>query len=252
MEFFLAKEANENPKFLSSFNFTGMDMAKKFYEELNPYIKHFEAFPGKVKNFICTNTMGESQYTNGLFQSIPFSNHKKICTLPEAMTYCNELNQKYGYPKIYQIDLNNSIKPYSFLNFQEKIVNDVSKLRGFRLPTSSEWETIAKIAYEDMITGNENVYPKVVNFEFVSGFNEWLFDETGYYIKKLDFKERLESTGGGTINVSVVSLKISVDVNKTLKTKIDTDSKLVVLNTPIATIKETSQLKVGFRVIFVP
>ncbi len=259
MEYFLAKEAYENPQFLSSLNFAGMDMAKKFYEELNPYIKYFEGLPAKVKSFYCTGPIDAFHFDSVLFQSNPFQRQFKICSLRDAMLYCNDLNKKNGYPPVYHIDINNPFKMYSFSNFQGKIINDVSRVRGFRLPTPFEWEFIAKCNLMELVFMEEKdtlISSKDLKIIHVNSFNEWSFDETGYFIKKFERKNKNKSdevfSTSLSVTISSKSIKASADSFKAQRVNKYPASDFSVETTQVQDVKDTTKLKVGFRIIFVP
>lgn len=150
MEFFLAKEAYLNPKYFKDFNFIGMDMAEKFYEEQpDPliYIQSespisLEKFLGGVDNSFYVFTKFVNAFDHRFLvtpedyqlygQNMKDKKKSYLATLQEAINYCNKFNRKMGYPLIYYTEVNGLTK----FNFEKS--NDLKITRGFRLPTLDE------------------------------------------------------------------------------------------------------------------
>lgn len=148
LEFFLANEAYNNPKFLKDMNFKGMDMARKFYEDLNPklmLIDHRENYSSsnrtkKPNDFYIYNqpvTIKEFHEILGsgsggdpdTYDSSDFY----TCSFKKALMFCNFLNSNYNYPPVYD-------ENYNLLDPNGNIVKTVSKVKGFRLPSREEWQ----------------------------------------------------------------------------------------------------------------
>ena len=70
-----------------------------------------------------------------------------------AIAYCDLLNVKAGFPKVYDKDGN-------LLDKDGRLARDITKVRGFRLPTEAEWEYAAGGGTENRTefagTNNEN------------------------------------------------------------------------------------------------
>ena len=79
------------------------------------------------------------------------------------------MNNKNGYPDVYD-------ENYNFLNEDGEIVNDVSLVHGFRLPTEMEWELAFYRSKSLHFKGSKNI-----SFDY--NHPEWCFDSSGYCMK---------------------------------------------------------------------
>jgi hypothetical protein len=143
LEFFLAREAVHNLKFLKDMNFKGMDMARKFYEESNPAVVFIDpvkrivgpydelgALPGfyihgkaiTYKKFDALMRLNEP-----IIPKIP---HSEAFRLKHVIAFCNEINIVNGYPPAY-------ISMFD-INLLGIIKTNNEQFQGFRLPTDME------------------------------------------------------------------------------------------------------------------
>lgn len=82
LEFFLANEVSENPNFLKEMHFKGMDMVRKFYEELNPHL-----------TFIDRSTKWDQSDHDSIFIT-------KNIPKPISSKRCSTINQDYHFTSL--------------------------------------------------------------------------------------------------------------------------------------------------------
>lgn len=128
LEFFLANEAYYRPVFLKEMRFKGMEMARKFYEELDPRLiifNQYYMYASPVSENEFNKVMaGERNVINGIifnFDDGVFS--LKRYYLNNAVVFCDKMNKEYEYLPVYSGKVD-------FLN--------IGNVRGFRLPTRVE------------------------------------------------------------------------------------------------------------------
>ncbi|OQP59664.1 hypothetical protein A3860_36455 [Niastella vici] len=162
LEFFLANEASQRPKFLKDMSFKGMDMARKFYGELNPGMLVIDQLSSPKYIYSCVlrsefdEVMGLS---DGSKERWRLGNK---FSLGEALYYCNKMNRKNGYSSVYN---------------DESRFQGIENIRGFRLPTERELLYLVQaklIGVGDLFNRKQYAY-------------EWCHNDTGYGIIHFSF-----------------------------------------------------------------
>lgn len=152
LEFFLAQMALDNITFFRDFNFSGMDMAERFYNEENKeYIFIPNDFIERPEFF--KNKNDEPDEHSGIFMKLEpqitemnsvVSSRKDRFGFTTVLTadymatlarYLNELNISNGYPPVYNDYL-------MLLDSTGKRAKYIDLIHGFRLPTIEEWAAL--------------------------------------------------------------------------------------------------------------
>lgn len=205
LEFFLAKEAVRNPKFLTDMNFKGMDMAKKFYNELHPrlilidhVLKEANTNQSKLPHFYIYDTPITSHELDELTAPSHWMPAFEANLFPrllfkQSINFCNEINSRYGYSPVYDNDFN-------LLDTNGNITKDITNVRGFRLPTGVELQKYfqTESTYEDFQgqrmrkgmtaqsspTGFKLKFDNIKNDDKIIAhyYEEWCHYEKGIYV----------------------------------------------------------------------
>jgi formylglycine-generating enzyme required for sulfatase activity len=154
-EFFLAKRALRDFEYFDAVDEPGMDMAGRFFEEKLP--ENFVAVKGggfvmgsntdsdvKPRQVFLNNfCIGKYLVTQAEYQAITGKNPARYIVKGEkpvdsvswldAIHFCNLLNKKHGYPPAYN-------DKGHLLDAEGNITTDLTRGRGFRLPTEAEFE----------------------------------------------------------------------------------------------------------------
>lgn len=184
-EFFLAREVFRDRNFARRFHFKGMDMARHFVGQKLPgsfvFVAGgtFERGTPKQSIEVSNFWIGKYPVTQAEYEKVTAKPnpsefiHKKnnpVETVSwfDAIVYCNQINEQFGYSKIFD-DEGNLLEPNG------SRATKITEVRGFRLPTEAEWEFAAR-------GGNQSQC-----YEY-SGSNK--LDEVGWYEKNAEGKTR--------------------------------------------------------------
>ena len=96
----------------------------------------------------------------------------------DAVSYCNWLSTKEGLPIAYDVKTGN------VLDAQGQPTTDVTKVRGYRLPTEAEWEYAARERGKKIRFGNGQNIARSSEMNFNAAKGEFAFVEMGEFRKK--------------------------------------------------------------------
>ena len=93
----------------------------------------------------------------------------------DAVTYFNWLSQRNGLPIAY--DLTSG----ELLDGEGRPTTDVTKVKGYRLPTDAEWEYAARERRKNVRFGNGQDLARSSEINFDASSGEYSFAEKGEY-----------------------------------------------------------------------
>jgi len=97
----------------------------------------------------------------------------------DAIHYCNWLSQKEGLPPAY------NEKTGDLLDEHGHVTNDITQVKGYRLPTEAEWEYAAREKGKKVRFGNGKNIARSREINFNASNVKYPFAEKGEYRKKL-------------------------------------------------------------------
>ncbi len=99
-----------------------------------------------------------------------------LCVSPDdARKYCNWLSAKLGLPAAYDLDTGR------FLDASGKPMQDIRRVRGFRLPTEAEWEYAAREGGRKIRFGNGKKIANAHEINFRADAGDYSYCERGEY-----------------------------------------------------------------------
>lgn len=240
LEFFLANEAYKKPALLKT-HFRGMDMAVKFYEELNPRLTYINKPPIKDEIFefyIYKSPIHQEEDTLLANRNIntfePWNTF--YVSLKTAIAICNHFNEKHDYPPVYDEEGN-------LLDPNGNLASHLTAVHGFRLPTRSElqryYSTSLRMKHYSSI---ESIQEAINNKSIMKFINQL----AGVDAKNDDPKARVEWYHDGT-TISVIETPKSTNSKSFLDA-----SRTIDIGFEMPKIGIIGDFKFRFRMVFIP
>ena len=91
----------------------------------------------------------------------------------DAVNYCNWLSKKEGLPVAYDVETGD------LLDAKGEVTTDVTKVKGYRLPTEAEWEYAARERGRKVRFGNGQDVARLAEMNFKASEGEFEYAEKG-------------------------------------------------------------------------